>query len=132
MAKGRKTGGRDWQPGQSGNPAGPEVLPKDVRQVKNMSRAELIGIMDKCLNMTRGEIQQRLADPTTPAKELSILSVMATGIKNGDHKRIGFLFERMFGKVPVAVEHSGAIDGGHTVTHQHLFELIQDLGKEEG
>lgn len=42
MAKGFKTGGRDFKPGQSGNPNGAKPLPPEVRQFRNAAKKDVI------------------------------------------------------------------------------------------
>ena len=52
MAKGKKSGGKDWTPG-NGGPGRPK-LPEDVREIKKLNIAEMERILNHCMASTRG------------------------------------------------------------------------------
>jgi hypothetical protein len=105
MAKGFKSGGRDFQPGQSGNPNGRPPLPDEVKKARKISSAEFIRVATVMMNLTKDEIIAKVKNPETPALELIVASILAKGIELGDDKRLNMLLDRTIGKVTDKVEH---------------------------
>ena len=125
MPKGKKFGGKDWKPGESGNPKGPNVLPKDIRDAREMNKAEFIRIANKYLNMTQAEIRAAVGDAATPAKELVVAGILAKAITHGDQKRLGFLLAYLIGKPPDHVKFEGEVPGA--LNHALVIRFIEDL-----
>src|SRR5436190_23027195 len=100
MAKGKKTGGRDFEPGQSGNPDGRASLPEDLKRARSINRIEFERILNEYLNFRIEELESKLSDPSTRAIELIIAKVILENIKRGDPARMTFLFERLVGRPP--------------------------------
>lgn len=93
MAKGKKTGGKNFRPGQSGNQRGAPVLPADIVEARKLNRTELERVLNKYIYMTKAEIVRAAQSPDTPAMELMIASLISKGTNEGDPRRLGFLFE---------------------------------------
>ena len=78
--KGVKTGGRDWQPGQSGNPKGGKKLPKDLREFIGLDAevdSELVRkIISAYLLKTAGEIQELENDSEISTIERIVISLI--------------------------------------------------------
>lgn len=110
MAKGKKTGGRNFKKGQSGNPNGPAPLSPEARAFKNLTREGFETIANKYLSATRDEIRAALQDPSMKAIELAVISVINQAIK-GEGRMLDLLLTRLIGKVTQPLEHSGP-DGG--------------------
>lgn len=108
MANGEKTGGRDFQPGQSGNPNGRPRLPEDLKAARRLNKVELDRILNEYLHMSLNEIKERASNPDTPALEVMVAKVVAEAIKRGDEKRLGFILDRLVGPVKTKV----ALEGG--------------------
>lgn len=104
MAKGVKTGGRDFKPGQSGNPNGRPPLPEEVRIARSLNKAEFERIVNEYIHMSLVEIQDRAKDPSTSALEVIIAKIVAEAIKRGDERRLGFILDRLIGPVPKNVQ----------------------------
>jgi hypothetical protein len=107
MAKGKKTGGRDWKRGQSGNPKGPNVMPKDLRALKEADREWITETLHKYLRMTWGEFQRIANDPSLSMLEVYLANILNAGLSDGDERRMNFILDRYIGKVKDKVEHSG-------------------------
>jgi hypothetical protein len=105
MPPGKKFGGKDWVPGQSGNPKGREPIPPEIKQARRLSRIRFEEILQKYLHSTLEEMKAAIADPKTDAIELIVLRIMIEGIKKGDEKRLGFLLDRLLGPVKQLVSH---------------------------
>lgn len=108
MANGFKTGGRDFKPGESGNPAGREPLPEDIKQARKLNKIELERILNEYLYMTLKEIQVKANHAETPALEVFVAKIIGEGIKKGDHFRLNFLFDRVIGPIKAKL----SVDGG--------------------
>ena len=93
MAKGKKTGGRNWALGQSGNPVGTPVVPDDLKAARKLNRIELERVLNRYIYMTKAEIVRAAQSEDTPAMELMIASLISKGTNEGDPKRLGFIFE---------------------------------------
>lgn len=111
MAKGKKTGGRDFKKGQSGNPKGPAPLPEDIKEARKITQIEFERLANKYLSARKEDIAKASADPNTPVLELIISSIIHKAVVEGDERRLDFLLTRLIGKVVQPVAHSGP-DGG--------------------
>lgn len=106
IARGQKTGGRDFKPGQSGNPKGPPKLSPDVKAARKINRLEFERVATEMLNKTADEIKATAKDPQTRGLELIVSTILMKGIQNGDQFRLNFFLERLIGKVSDKVQHS--------------------------
>ncbi len=97
--KGKKTGGRNWKLGQSGNPAGRIKIPDDVKEARKFNAAEATRIITKYLYMNSSELELAITDPETPAMELMLAKIIKKSAEAGDHFRLNFLLDRTIGKV---------------------------------
>jgi len=122
MEKRKKTGGRDWKPGQSGNLDGRPATPKDVKDGRIANRVQLERILAKFLGLGREELKAIMGNPETPAMELLVASILVKAITNGDYTRAAFLFDRAFGKVADVQEFGGSV-------HAALVAAMSRLGK---
>ena len=104
MAKGKKTGGRDFKPGQSGNPLGPPVLPPEVKEARKLTRIEFERIASQYMQMTKEEITKKLQDPKSTTLELIVMTIIHKAVKDGDQHRLDFLLNRLIGKVKDEVD----------------------------
>lgn len=111
MAKGKKTGGRNFKKGASGNPKGPAPLPEDIKETRKLTQIEFERIANKYLFARKDEIAKASVDPNTPVIELLIGSIIHKAVVEGDERRLDFLLARLVGKVVQPVAHSGP-DGG--------------------
>ena len=104
MAKGKKTGGRDFKPGQSGNPKGGPGLPKDLRDARKINQRELERVINLYLYMDRASLNEAIKDPKTPMVEIIAASIIAQAAQKGDQQRLEFILARMIGKVTERIE----------------------------
>lgn len=103
MAKGRKTGGRDFVPGKPGGPGRPP-LPPEVKEARRLTKTEFERIANRYLWTTEAGLEASAMDPETPAMERLIISILLTAIKAGDHAKAEWLAMRLLGKVQDKVE----------------------------
>jgi hypothetical protein len=107
MAKGRKTGGRDFKKGQSGNPKGPTPVPQDIRAARKVTQIDFERIANQYLFAKKADLAKASTDPETPIIELMITSIIHKAVVEGDERRLEFLLMRLLGKVKDEVKHTG-------------------------
>ena len=108
MANGFKTGGKDFQPGETGNPNGRPKLPDDIKALRKMNKIEVERILNEFVFMTPEELQAKMHDKSTPTMELAVGKILAEAIKKGDQVRLGWVLDRLIGPVKQKV----SVDGG--------------------
>lgn len=93
--KGRKTGGRNFKPGQSGNPSGAVAVPEDIKEARKLTRFELERILNKYLYMNAIQIEASARNPETTGLELMMASLVSKATLEGDYKRMAFILDRL-------------------------------------
>lgn len=96
-----------FRKGQSGNPKGRPRLPEDLRKSKKMNKIIFQGLLLKYLNCSLDELKRFKASPDTKALDRIVIAVIINAISKGDEKRLGFLMDRIIGKVKDEVEFTG-------------------------
>jgi hypothetical protein len=140
MAKGKKTGGRNFQVGNKANPHGrPAIAGDELREAKIAFRNRFESYIVELSSMSFEELNAVMKDPQTPALKLMIVSVILKGASLGDPGRMTFLLDRLVGSVPKAVELSGAqgqplspLMNFTTIELTSMLGEIQKLIKEKG
>lgn len=125
MAKGRKTGGRDFQKGHPGNPLG-RCDPPDLRESRKLTRQEFERLVDRYLKMGSEELSKLVKDKTTSNLELMIASIVHKAIVQGDQKRLDFLLDRLIGKVVQPIQDDTTKRSLHFLTDEQLKALINN------
>jgi hypothetical protein len=119
MAKGKKTGGRDFKPGAKPGP-GRTPIPVEVQTMRQLTRDDLLDIG---MLVVKGDVPsledvlRRMKDPD-PAKrptglQAAAASSILVAIKKGDVNILNTLLDRFFGKTPVAI----LVQSVHKHTH---------------
>lgn len=111
MAKGRKTGGKDFPKGVCPNPEGRPPLSPDAKAFRRLTQTEVIELISELKDATLTEIEDALRDSETPAMKAWLCRVFLEGIEGGDIIRLNAVWDRVLGKPKQALEHSGR-DGG--------------------
>jgi hypothetical protein len=104
MAVGRKTGGKNFKPGQCGNPSGRPKVPEDVKAARELNKAGVQLAASKLANMTVTQLRAMIQDPNTPVLEMMFGSVILKCITTGDSGRLELILNRTAGKVVERVE----------------------------
>ncbi len=102
MAKRKKTGGKNFVPGDPR--AGRKPMPPDLKYANALTSAELKKILNKFLFMDARELDVVLACPTANQLELMVANIIKQANKFGDTVRLDFLLNRLVGKVTEKVE----------------------------
>lgn len=117
MARGKKTGGKNFKPGETGNPNGRPQVPQDVKQMRELNKVELTRILNKFVYLTKDELSECLKDPMTPAVEMMVGTIIHKAITTGDHSRLTFILDRLVGPNKQSVEVTGTL-------HSQLVKII--------
>jgi hypothetical protein len=136
MAIGKKSGGRDFKPGQSGNPKGGNSLPAEIKALKKLSPGYIKGIISKIALMPREQLMLYLQNPDIPQIELTVASILVKATTEGDHAKLSFLLDRSVGRVVEQktvtlrpVEYVTTIRGDGGLVQEVIAEA---LGEENG
>jgi hypothetical protein len=101
LAKGFKTGGKDFKPGQSGNPKGSKPLDYNLNLIKLLTAKEL-GLA--CTLLVRGEeaaCDQAILDPQAPMLHKIIAKALLRAFRDGDFFLLDKILDRVVGKAPI-------------------------------
>lgn len=98
MAKGNKTGGKDFKPGQSGNPNGRPPIPEDIKSARQLNQVEFERTVNSLMEKNKEQLTAILKDPKTPALVMLVARIVRTAMWSADTKRLDFLLNRMVGK----------------------------------
>lgn len=107
MAQGKKTGGKNFKPGESGNPNGRPPVPDDLREARTVNQHEFERVANLYLFMKRPELMKAAEQADLPMLDTMVVALMVAIVNTGDYKRLNFLLERTIGKVKTVVEISG-------------------------
>lgn len=99
MAKGKKTGGRNFKKGEVSNPLGRPKVDPAIREIRNYNKAEIERLFNEFMNVTLSELVAILRDKSRTVIELMVAKVISESIRRGDQVRFNFLLDRMVGKV---------------------------------
>lgn len=120
MARGRKTGGRDFVKGKPGGP-GPKPLPAEILESRKLTREEIYSSMLMLLDMPFEELKQFVQDPQKKVHELIVARILFEAIKGGDERRVEWVLSRIFGKMTDKVDQNVQVN-----YHGKLMEYIMD------
>ena len=122
--KRKKTGGKDFQPGQSGNPAG---LPAGLTELRKFGAKQLAEKMNALTNCTKAELEQIEKDVDADVLSIALAKVMLEAMNKGDIMRLNFIVERIAGPVTRKIDISGDINTRNTMDLSNISE--DDLRK---
>jgi len=118
MAKGFKTGGRDFVKGVVTNPKGRPKVSSQLKEIKQLNATRLAELLNEFINMDKEALIAKSKDPSTTVFELIICSILKNAYDKGDQQRINFILDRLVGKVKDQVEHTG--DGFKIILEDYL------------
>lgn len=135
MARGKKTGGRDFQPGhkQSVGNRGPSLLPPELRAIRKKYTGTYIeAMLTKYMDMDVASLKDCANNESLSAFEMYLASGLAQGIASGDFKNMQFFIDRLIGKAleKKELEIGNKRDLG-AIPRERLVELARDTIKNE-
>ena len=99
MAYGKKTGGKDFQPGNSYGKGRPQ-LSSEEKKLRKLALKEYIERINKLYFMTREQLSKYIQSKEADALDMHIASVIMRGIQEGDLSRLEGLISRLVGRMP--------------------------------
>lgn len=128
---GSKSGGRNWAPGQSGNPAGAKRLPEDLQAVRRLSPGILKTLIDKLSTMSAAEIKATMETGAANMLEMAVASIWVKAIEQGDYARLNFILDRSrIGRVKEQLDITVTPKIIYRTTMSDDGRLLQDLIQE--
>lgn len=122
---GRKTGGRDFLPGNKIGAKGRTPAIPEVKEVRALNHVTVPLVIDRYMKMDLEELKAVMQRPGTPAVEMIIAKVIVEAIRKGDQQRLSFLFDRLLGKQTESVR----VEGG--MLHLGVLKLINKINDEK-
>lgn len=147
MAKKRgiKTGGRDWVPGQSGNPNGQPKVPLKLREFQSMAKKEIVEEFQYLWSMTESDLLEIIrikpgnyedqpggAKPDleknieiengVPAVRKFIARAIMKAVRTGDMTHIDQILNRVIGKVKEEIDLNSNMS-----FHRRLMKAMNEL-----
>lgn len=112
MPKGKKYGGRDFQPGNPGGPGRPKAS-LELKGQPRLTRESYSVTLNKIAHKTPEELIQMLSKENRnkyTMLELWIANVVKIGYEKGDMMRLESILNRAIGPVKQQLEVSGSIE----------------------
>lgn len=94
-----RRGNPAWKKGVSGNPQGRARVNPELLPFAELTNEEIRRIIGKYSKMSKRELDDVIAEPTTKVLDLAICTAFSRSIDEGDTQRLEFLFNRSVGKV---------------------------------
>lgn len=127
MARGMKTGGKDFKPGQMPGPGRPPA-PPELKEARKLNQIDFELLVNKFLRMNKEDIQEVLRSNTSTTLELMIAGIISRGVTGGDQNRLEFILSRLFGKPKERHEITGL--DGNPLRAQIALMSDEDISKE--
>lgn len=133
MAKGKKTGGRDIQPGQILNPTGRPKVDPQIKEIRKLTSVMFYETVQRMVSMTALELNEYLKTGKATTLETMIAGQIQAATK-GKTTPISFLLDRTIGPVKQVVEMKGTVDVSEEQAIRMAQRMLkrQDEAKEEG
>lgn len=98
MAIGKKTGGRDFEPGFSGNPAGRPKLDENLKMIRRAAASNVARALKELLSLSPSELQARREGNSITGLELMLIDLIDRGGK-GDARAADLILNRYAGRI---------------------------------
>jgi hypothetical protein len=97
MAKGKKTGGKDFVPGDPR--MGRKRVPEELKGMRALSKAEATAALSDVLKLTTQELDELLESKTATMMQLCAARIVKVAFEQGDQQRLNFMLDRLIGRV---------------------------------
>lgn len=127
MARGKKTGGRDFKPGQVANPLGAGAGDPVMKAIRRLTHAQLAEVGCLIIEQNPEKLKDIMKDPASTSIKVWFAAICLKGIQKGDAHAMDVLMNRIVGKVKEKVDLTSS-DGSMTPTF--IFET-KTSGKKD-
>lgn len=107
MAKGKKTGGRSFKPGNKANPKGGGALSPKIRAIRKITNEHIEEVADVILDGNLDKLKGLLGNPDSSVLKVWLAKAAAEGIRKGDIYPLDLILNRVIGKPKDKVEVTG-------------------------
>lgn len=98
MAQGKKTGGRDFEPGHPGM-GGRPALTTEQKMFKRITNLQYYETLQKYLGLPLEELENiKTQQKDLPILDAYLLSCLIKGLQRGDYKTLELMLNRIIGK----------------------------------
>jgi hypothetical protein len=118
-----------WKKGQSGNPKGRQAKTPAEKKLANLTRAELVEVGTLVVKGDLRKIVEMSKADNVPVLQAMVAAVAVNVIKKGDMHQLDVLLNRLIGKVPQPLAHSG-IPAAQVTPPQTVILNIPSNGRE--
>jgi hypothetical protein len=129
MAIGKKSGGKNWVKGQSGNPNGRPKLPDEIKEARKISVEKIIEMFSKYLLMTESDFRKVDRNNLTML-ETWFLKNIDYAIQKRDHHTFDKILDRVIGRSFLGIKIELPLAGAVT-PEQRLSEILKTLQSPE-
>ena len=138
MAKGFKTGGRDFVKGKPGGPGRGHLSP-EAKQFRKLTADEFIKRVNKYFFLTEQQILQLQKEKKTPdLLDLYIRNSILNGLKKGDYHTLDCMLNRIIGRPSEKVELTNPAGNPVMITSilarmkvKDIRDIFRDIVKEK-
>jgi hypothetical protein len=127
MARGKKTGGRDFVPGDKR--AGRNPLDKDVKNMLKLDRNELITHLRRINSLPYKELKKMRDIEELPTNLLLLVRGFCKVVEKADWSDINLIFNRIYGNVPLDINNKTEIKQ-IIIEDADLSDEVEKLQKE--
>lgn len=103
--------GRRFKPGQSGNPSGAAAHNKEIKAIRRMTKEDVAEIGALILGGNLEKLKAIKEDTQASVLKVWFASVAVKAIVKGDPAALNTILNRIIGKVPEELQHSGGVTG---------------------
>lgn len=129
MAKGKKTGGKDFQKGVCTNPNGRPPIPEEIKEARKLTQVEFERVANRFLYINRDELKSVLADPSTTVLEKLVGKIIDRAITDSSLIHLSFFLDRLVGKLPDKLEVKGSFHAMLVNTLQRIQQGTKETGE---
>lgn len=123
MAKGIKTGGKNFTKDHQPKAKGRKPLPSDLKEANKLTKERLRGLINKYLWISNGDLKKIAKDPKAMGIDSLIASIIHRAITTGDHYRLNFILDRMIGKVKEEIDITSYVKKLDELTKEEMIAL---------
>lgn len=126
MARGKKTGGRDFKPGAAPKSPGRPPSPPELKAARRLTKTAFEEICNRFIHMTKVELREAKREPERTLLEHIVIAVLEKAEDWGDTGKLNFVLARLIGNVPDKLEVSDP-DAPRNMTPEERRKRIAEL-----
>lgn len=113
--------------GEVRNPNGGRTHSAEMKAMRKFSAKVLAEVIEAAVMGNLSDLKRIAEDPTTPAIQVGVATVLYKGIKNGDWDIVEKVLARVIGKVPDKIDHT---TDGKPLNQSIAIQFVDDGTKD--